>query len=42
MKLCDLRHNSDIRRLKGISDKDTVRLVKYNKFYLEILEKLNK
>ena len=36
VKLCDLRHNSDIRRLKGVSEKDIERLAKYNRFYLEI------
>ena len=34
VKLADLRHNSDIRRLKGISDKDIARLQKYNSMYL--------
>lgn len=41
VKLCDLRHNSDIRRLKGISDKDIARIAKYSQFYLEIQAKLN-
>jgi (p)ppGpp synthase/HD superfamily hydrolase len=41
VKLCDLRHNSDIRRLKGITEKDVARIVKYHQFYLEIKEKLN-
>ena len=40
VKLCDLRHNTDIRRLKGISDKDVERMVKYQKFYIEIQSKL--
>jgi (p)ppGpp synthase/HD superfamily hydrolase len=40
VKLCDLRHNSDIRRLKGVTDKDVARVVKYHTFYLEIKEKL--
>lgn len=42
VKLADLRHNSDIRRLKGVSDKDIERTVKYYKFYLEIQERLDK
>lgn len=42
VKLADLRHNSDIRRLKGVSDKDLARLARYNKFYLEIKAKLEK
>lgn len=41
VKLSDLRHNTDIRRLKGVSVKDLARLEKYNRFYLEILERLN-
>lgn len=41
VKLCDLRHNSDIRRLKGVTEKDIARVVKYHKFYLEIMENLN-
>lgn len=40
VKLEDLRHNSDIRRLKGVSDKDIERMVKYQKFYLEIQQSL--
>ena len=41
VKLCDLRHNTDIRRLKGIRDKDIERMVKYQKFYLEIQARLD-
>ena len=41
VKLCDLRHNSDIRRLKGVTEKDIARTVKYHQFYLEIKEKLD-
>jgi GTP diphosphokinase / guanosine-3',5'-bis(diphosphate) 3'-diphosphatase len=41
VKLCDLRHNTDIRRLKGITEKDIERIAKYNSFYLEILARLN-
>ncbi len=40
VKLCDLRHNSDIRRLKGVTDKDIARIRKYHQFYLEIKERL--
>lgn len=36
VKLCDLQHNSDIRRLKGLTEKDFKRLQKYNKMYLEL------
>jgi (p)ppGpp synthase/HD superfamily hydrolase len=38
VKLADLRHNSDIRRLKGITDKDVARMKKYNQMYLELKE----
>lgn len=41
VKMCDLRHNSDIRRLKGVTKKDVERIAKYNQFYLEIKERLN-
>ena len=36
VKLADLRHNSDIRRLKGITEKDVARMKKYNTMYLEL------
>ena len=38
VKMADLRHNSDIRRLKGVTDKDIKRTVKYHQFYLELQE----
>ena len=41
VKSCDLRHNTDIRRLKGITQKDIDRMAKYNQFYLEIQSRLN-
>jgi (p)ppGpp synthase/HD superfamily hydrolase len=37
VKLCDLRHNTDIRRLKGVTEKDISRMAKYHTFYLEIM-----
>ena len=40
VKMCGLRHNSDIRRLKGVTDKDLARLKKYHQFYLELKDKL--
>jgi len=40
VKMCDLRHNSDIRRLKGVTEKDIRRTHKYHEFYLEIESKL--
>jgi (p)ppGpp synthase/HD superfamily hydrolase len=40
VKMCDLRHNSDIRRLKGVTEKDIARIAKYHQFYLEIAAKM--
>jgi (p)ppGpp synthase/HD superfamily hydrolase len=39
VKMADLRHNTDIRRLKGIQDKDVERMVRYQQFYMEILQR---
>lgn len=41
VKLADLRHNTDIRRLKGITEKDVARMAKYHQFYTEIQARLN-
>ena len=41
VKMADLRHNTDIRRLKGITEKDIARLAKYNQFYLELASALS-
>ena len=38
VKMCDLRHNSDITRLKGIGPKDFERIKKYQIFYTELKE----
>lgn len=38
VKMADLRHNSDIRRLKGVTEKDIARVAKYHQFYLELLQ----
>jgi (p)ppGpp synthase/HD superfamily hydrolase len=40
VKMADLRHNTDIRRLKGVTEKDIARVTKYHMFYLEIQGKL--
>jgi guanosine-3',5'-bis(diphosphate) 3'-pyrophosphohydrolase len=40
VKVCDLRHNTDIRRLKGVTEKDIARMAKYQLFYFEIQSKL--
>ena len=36
VKLCDLRHNTDVRRLKGVTQKDLDRMEKYHRFYMEL------
>jgi len=38
VKLADLRHNSDIRRLKGVTEKDIKRIEKYHKMFMELKE----
>ena len=40
VKGADLRHNSDIRRLKGVTEKDIARIAKYMQFYSEIQARL--
>lgn len=42
VKLADLRHNTDIRRLKGITEKDAQRNAKYHLFYSQLQDKLCK
>jgi (p)ppGpp synthase/HD superfamily hydrolase len=41
VKMADLTHNTDIRRLKGVTPKDIERMAKYHVFFLEIKSKLN-
>lgn len=41
VKLADLRHNTDIRRLKGATEKDIARMAKYHQFYMEIQAKMD-
>ena len=38
VKMCDLRHNMDIRRLKGITEKDLKRIDNYCKLYTKLKE----
>jgi hypothetical protein len=38
IKMADLRHNSDIHRMKGLRDKDFERLKKYHKAYAFLRE----
>lgn len=40
VKLADITHNTDIRRLKGVSDKDIERMAKYQRFYVELAQLL--
>lgn len=42
VKQSDLRHNSDITRLKGITQRDIDRMAKYMAFYTEIQAELDK
>jgi len=37
VKIEDLRHNSDIRRLKGVTEKDVARMIRYHEFYLDLV-----
>lgn len=41
VKMADLRHNTDIRRLKGVTEKDIARMAKYHQFFMEIKSKLS-
>ena len=41
VKLCDLRHNMDPRRLKGVTEKDAARMDKYSKMYWTLKELRN-
>lgn len=38
VKMEDLRHNSDIRRLKGVQEKDIDRMAKYQRTYIYLHE----
>lgn len=41
VKMADLRHNSDIRRLKGVTQKDVDRIERYHRFYLELRDMIS-
>jgi (p)ppGpp synthase/HD superfamily hydrolase len=41
VKICDLRHNTDIRRLKGVTEKDIARMAKYHQFYMELVARVD-
>lgn len=36
VKIADLRHNTDLTRLKGVTEKDQARMVRYHKLYLDL------
>lgn len=36
IKRADLRHNSDITRIKGVTNKDLLRIVKYHNAYISL------
>lgn len=38
VKIADLRHNSDITRLKGITQKDLERTARYHSFFIELVQ----
>ena len=40
VKLADLRHNTDIRRLKGVTSKDRERMARYHEFAFDIQSRL--
>jgi (p)ppGpp synthase/HD superfamily hydrolase len=40
VKMADLQHNTDIRRLKGVTQKDIERTIKYHSFYEELKQYL--
>lgn len=37
VKIADLKHNSDITRLKGLTEKDVQRMIKYHSTYLDLV-----
>ena len=41
VKLADLRHNTDIRRLKGVTTKDRERMARYHEFAFDIQQRLS-
>lgn len=41
VKMADLQHNSDITRLRGVTDKDLERLRKYGRAYSELKDEKN-
>lgn len=42
VKMCDFRHNSDLRRLKGVTEKDMARSFKYQEGYYRLVNVANR
>ena len=42
VKMCDFRHNSDLRRLKGVTEKDMKRSFKYQEGYYRLVNVANR
>lgn len=42
VKMCDLRHNTDVTRLKGVTESDMARIKRYCEFYEELKACLNR
>lgn len=42
VKMADLTHNTDIRRLKGVTQKDIDRMARYHTFYYELKMRMGK
>ena len=42
VKMSDLRHNTKLERIKGMTEKDVKRIVKYNKMYYALEKELKK
>ena len=38
VKMCDIRHNTDIRRLRGVAERDLKRMERYFQFFVELKE----
>jgi len=36
VKMCDIRHNTDIRRLRGVAERDIKRMERYFHFFVEL------
>jgi (p)ppGpp synthase/HD superfamily hydrolase len=41
VKMADLTHNTDVRRLKGVRPKDFERMAEYQKFYYELMSMID-